>query len=214
MKGAPMTYLDHRPVVREDEAGNRPLASRLGSGRGVIMRAIGDAQAPGRRGGPLARYLPQQDLAVYLEFEGLDAHAAAWNRSAAYKLLNDTSMGALLEDIAGQVVQIAQSSYPPENQVPPASYLSLLKHGARNGFAFGVVGMGRENTRVVIVVRKGNRPEDVKLLESAAAAPGQPEAKPEPVQKGGRTIHPLGRDGAWWIEKEDLVLTDSRPSMP
>src|SRR4051794_36189656 len=58
------------------------------------------AQAPGTgAAAPLARYLPQQDLSVYLEFEGLDSHAAAWHKSAAYKLLNDTSLGALLEDI-------------------------------------------------------------------------------------------------------------------
>ena len=137
-----------------------PSPPRTSNGRGGRHGwASGGRQAPAAGEAALARYLPQQDLAVYLEFEGLDAHAAAWHKSAAYKLLNDTSLGALLEDIAGQVVEMAQASGPPAEASPSASYLDLLKHGARNGFAFGVVGKGPENTRVVIVVRKGNRPE-------------------------------------------------------
>ena len=206
-----MRRLDNRPVVtarlaREPATGLAVLAMVVAimmGGRSAVAQAPGSAQAA-----PLARYLPQQDLAVYLEFEGLDAHAAAWHKSAAYKLLNDTSLGALLEDIAGQVVEMAQASGPPDKKVPPANYLSLLKHGARNGFAFGVVAKGPQNTQTVVVIRKGNRPEDLKLLESAAASPGQPETKPESFQKSGRTIHPLATDGVWWLEKDDLVLTD------
>jgi hypothetical protein len=38
----------------------------------------------------LARYIPDRDLAIYWEFEGLDAHAPAWQGTAAYKLLNET----------------------------------------------------------------------------------------------------------------------------
>ena len=207
-----MRRLANRPVVTGRRAWEPAIClSALAMVVALIMGGrSAAAQAPGTAPAtPLARYLPQQDLAVYLEFEGLDAHAAAWHKSVAYKLLNDTSLGALIEDIAGQVVELAQASGPPDKRVPTASYLSLLKHGARNGFAFGLAdNKGPENTRLVIVVRKCNRPEDLKLLESAAADPGQPDAKPEPIQKSGRTIHLLGRDWAWWIEKEDLVVTD------
>ena len=36
---------------------------------------------------------------------GLDAHADAWQKTAAYKLLNDTKLGALLEDLGLLVVR-------------------------------------------------------------------------------------------------------------
>ena len=69
---------------------------RAGDGPGP-----GDSPRPEARPGSLARYVPKQDnLFFYLEFDGLDAHQAAWKNSAAYKLLNDTKLGALIEDLA------------------------------------------------------------------------------------------------------------------
>src|SRR5262249_55869983 len=65
--------------------------------------ARGQTQGPGEPAAPkssLGRYVPRQDLVFYLEFDGLDAHGEAWQKSAAYKLLNDTKLGALLEDLA------------------------------------------------------------------------------------------------------------------
>jgi prepilin-type processing-associated H-X9-DG protein len=142
-----------------------------------------------------------------LEFEGLDAHEAAWRKSAANKLLNDTTLGALLEDIAGQVIEMAQQSVPPDKQIPAAQYLSLLKHAARDGLAVGVSGKAPGPPRMAIVIRKGNRPDAIKILESVAAeGPEQPGPKPEAMQKNGRTVHPLGNDAAWWLEKDDLIL--------
>ena len=71
-----------------------------------------------------------------------------------------------------------------------------------------MVGKAPENSRVVIVVRKGNRPDALKLLQRAAAAGGDhPEGKQEAIQKNGRTIHPLGEDAAYWAEKDDLIVT-------
>jgi len=175
------------------------------SGRGAIGQTPGSSAAP-----PLARYLPQQDLAAYLEFEGLDAHAAAWHKSAAYKLLSDTSLGTLLEDIATQAIDQAQKSGREDKRVAAADYLNLLKHAARNGLALGVFGKGPDNTHVVVVVRKGNQPEIARLLETlAAAGPGQPEQKPEPAQKNGRAVHALGTDMVWWVEQDDLILIDN-----
>src|SRR5271157_3971814 len=175
------------------------------NGRGAIGQTPGSSAAP-----PLARYLPQQDLAAYLEFEGLDAHAAAWHKSTAYKLLSDTSLGTLLEDIATQAIDQAQKSGREDKRVAAADYLNLLKHAARNGLALGVFGKGPDNTHVVVVVRKGNQPEIARLLETlAAAGPCQPEQKPEPAQKSGRAVHALGTDMVWWVEQDDLILIDN-----
>ena len=34
------------------------------------------------------------------------------------------------------------------------------------------------------------------------------EADREPIQKAGRTLHPLDKEGVWWFEKGDLVLSN------
>src|SRR5262245_20976869 len=89
------------------------LARAVGAAFMLAMAAAGPGTArgqdappgPGAGNGSLARYVPKQDnLFSYLEFDGLDAHRAAWEQSAAYKLLNDTKLGALVEDLARQAI--------------------------------------------------------------------------------------------------------------
>ena len=55
---------------------------------------------------PLASYVPRQDLVLYLEYQGLDAHAGAWQKTAAYRLLSETKLGTLLEDMAIQAIEL------------------------------------------------------------------------------------------------------------
>ena len=49
---------------------------------------------------PLARYFPKENLIFYFEFSGLDAHASTWNKTAAYKMLTETPLGEMLEEVA------------------------------------------------------------------------------------------------------------------
>ena len=53
---------------------------------------------------PLARYVPKDNLVAIAEFTGLDSHSKEWKGSALYKLLNETSLGALAEDVLGQAI--------------------------------------------------------------------------------------------------------------
>ena len=55
---------------------------------------------------PLARHVPRQKLLAYLEFDGLDAHTDAWRATAAYKLLSDTKLGSVIEDLALQGIEL------------------------------------------------------------------------------------------------------------
>ena len=71
--------------------------------------------AKSRPAAPPARHVPRQDLLAYLEFDGLDAHADAWRASAAYKLLSDTKLGPLLEDLALQGIELIQESTRPSD---------------------------------------------------------------------------------------------------
>src|SRR3954451_3823275 len=46
--------------------------------------AFGQDEPAGPR--PPAGYFPREDLVVFAEFDGLDAHAEAWKKTAAYRL--------------------------------------------------------------------------------------------------------------------------------
>jgi hypothetical protein len=184
------------------------LAASSEPARGQGARAAAPADAAAR---PLARCVPRQDLVAYLEFDGLDAHDGAWKQSAAYKFLNSTKLGALLEDLAAQGVELAQQSTPPEQRIKGAEVVELLKRLAREGFVFAVSGKAPNDSRVIIVARHGDRPEVTRLLEAMGGA-GRPgggaaEAKTAALTKAGRTFHPLGKDGVWWLENGDLIVT-------
>ena len=72
---------------------------RFGSGRrrGARGRRGGAGAAETGRPAPLSRFFPRQDLVVYAEFDGLDAHRDGWRKTAAYRMLNETTTGAMLE---------------------------------------------------------------------------------------------------------------------
>jgi prepilin-type processing-associated H-X9-DG protein len=159
----------------------------------------------------LARFVPRQDLVFLLEFDGLDAHAAAWKNSAAYKLLNETKLGALLEDMARQGIGLTRQSTFQASELKPAEIIEVVKHAARHGGVTAVWGQPPQPTNFVTVVRNGDRPEFHRMVAPEAAAhprrPGRGAIEPAVTQKAGRTLH-LGDDGgAWWIENGDLVVT-------
>ena len=79
-------------------------------------QAPDDAGVPARAA-PLARFVPREGLATYLEFDGLDAHQAAWKGSAAYKLLNETKLGPLIEDILRQLIVMSQAPIQPADLI-------------------------------------------------------------------------------------------------
>jgi prepilin-type processing-associated H-X9-DG protein len=185
----------------------------------TVAASWAEAQEPQRAGGagakatPLSHYVPRQDLLSYLEFEGLDAHPAAWRASAAQKLLNDTKLGLLLEDLVTQYVEASQQMTPEGRRVKSADILAAIKLAARQGFALGVWGKDPNKLGTVYVVRGGDRPEIRALIELAARPEPNPEGlanppAPEPIQKAGRAIHAMDEDSAWWIEKGDLIVTN------
>ncbi len=184
-------------------------ATLAGAAWGQAVKSPSRPAAPATA--PLARYVPRTDLGFYLEFQGLDSYGAAWRGSAAYKVLNNTKLGALLEDLAGQGIELAQQSVAPEKHVKASVVIELVKHAARQGLAAAAWSMDREKPGVVFVFRRGERPEVRRLLEDAAAAsfgrPGQ-AADRALVQKAGRTLHRLDNEGVWWFEKGDLVLSN------
>jgi hypothetical protein len=171
---------------------------------------------PGPDTAPLARYVPKTDqLVMLIEFDGLDAHADAWKATAAYKVLNDTTTGAMLEDLLVQLVDQMGASQP-NRSVTGADVVGLIKYLARSGFLFAVYGdpSNPNDGHAMLVIRgaarKENRPIAAKLLGGLM---GQ-GAKTQKLSKGERSIvevvPPAGEKSAWWTEKDDLIyLPDS-----
>ena len=143
--------------------------------------------------------MPRRDLGLYLEFQGLDSQLAAWRGSAAYKILNETKLGMLLEDLAGQGIELAQQSVPREKQrqgvradrfVQARGAAWIRRRGvepghteSRGSSSFSAMPSG---PRFAACSRTRRPP--------TCAAPGQ-EAGQALVQKAGRTLHPLDKEG-------------------
>src|SRR5262249_60093929 len=90
---------------------------------------------------PLARYFPRQDLVVYAEFDGLDAHRDAWMKTAAYRLLNETTTGAMLEQTLARLLEWFLA-HQPGFSLKGREVVGLGKHLLRSGFAVGITRAG------------------------------------------------------------------------
>ena len=198
---------------------NSPFKRRAVPTLGIVGLALGLAlppPAPGRAptaSGPgavasLARYAPRKDLVVYVEYAGLDAHPEAWRQSAAYKLLNETTLGAMLEDLIGQLAKSAATSAKEVPALKPEETGTLVRHVARNGFVLAANGKPPAEPGVVIVLRNASR-KDVRALFGKLLGPaGGKDAKL--VTKGSRKVIAVtpgsGKPWAWWPEQDDLVI--------
>ena len=187
--------------------------------RGLVALAaiVAAASAAWADSKPLARYVPKDDLIVYAEFSGLDAHAEAWRKTATYTMLRETGAGAMLEEVLAQTIDAALASAPEGQRPTGKQVVAAIEWWARSGFAVGINGKLAPGVtpRVVEVFRGAGGPEVGKgtrqLLDLLTKASGPSEvvtredgrkvtyAKPRPGQ-------PDGTSAAWWFEGDDLVL--------
>ncbi len=52
------------------------------------------------------RSFPSQDLVVYVEFDGLDRPREAWKKTALFRVLNETTTGAMYEAMVPRVLDL------------------------------------------------------------------------------------------------------------
>ena len=177
----------------------------------LLGPGLAQAQAPAASGPP-GRLIPATDLIGYAEFQGFDAHADAWRKSAAFKVLNETSLGVLLSHSLAQLADAAPGL--ARAKVSGKEILALVDHAARSGLALGISGEKGEAPRVVLVLRGAARaairPTVQKLIGIVFAAGDGPKE----VRDGGR-VRSVGmiseRAWTWWDEGEDLVLATESP---
>ncbi|MBX6315512.1 MAG: hypothetical protein IRY99_21755, partial [Isosphaeraceae bacterium] len=163
---------------------------------------------------PPARYVARDDLLIYFEFEGFDAHAEAWKATAAYKLLNETSAGALIEDLAGQVLDRLISSRG--RKLSGGEAVAAIKHILQNGFVLGMnAGPASGSGHAVLVLRNAAKTKDLRgLFGRVLGALNGPKAKLSVATKpGGRSIVVVNdpttkKDWAWWPEKINGAFAD------
>jgi hypothetical protein len=88
------------------------------------------------------RLVPAKNLIACIEFEGLDAHAAAWKRTAVHAALNKTKAGAMISELARQgAVWLVEENVP---FVTGADALALQEHLIRRGFTIAVHSFGHD----------------------------------------------------------------------
>ncbi len=124
---------------------------------------------------PMSRFVPLENLILYFECDGLEAHADAWKQTAAYKILNNTPTGEMFEEVLAQVIEqkfkkpAAPTAAPPGSAATPdaamalmgampqptlpaafqkstgAEIVTMLKHMLNKGFVFAINAPGPKN---------------------------------------------------------------------
>jgi prepilin-type processing-associated H-X9-DG protein len=197
------------PYLREG------LIFALASAAGLIAARPAGAQeaprAPSQHS--LARYFSSQDLVVYVEFDGLDRHDAAWKKTAASRLLNETTTGAMYEAMLPRVFESLLSKQP-DSSINGKELTAVLGHLAKSGFAAGINRAGGAGAPrcICLVIRDGAKGDFQKLADRVLRAGAGPRSPVRDIQKsGGRSIHQLARSAtgttAWWSEGADLVVS-------
>ncbi len=162
----------------------------------------------------LARYIAKEDLFVYAEFSGLDAHADAWRNSATYKMLHETTAGTMFEEVFGQAIDSMLASAQVGPKPTGKQIVAAVERFARSGFVIGANGkIGPTPPQIVIAVRDAGGADVGKgvrqLLDIITKASGKSE---QITREDGRKITFIkpgpnrGAGAAWWFEGNDLLI--------
>jgi hypothetical protein len=177
---------------------------------------------------PLARYVSKGNLVLYVEFAGLDAQAEAWKKSALYRMLNETPLGTMFEEVTTQVLDKALN-YFPNHKLSGAELLALGKHAARSGFMLALNanppgGPDAGTVRGTFVIRGAAATKELRVLSAKLMGWMMGNEKPRPERKDARTLIVVSAAGlpgsagdnsqnwAWWIEKNDLAMAFPYPA--
>ena len=144
-----------------DHAFHDPLSTRRSRDRPVSGNDCDGPRGLGRGfvAGPI---VPKDNLILYLEYQGLDAHADAWKKTAAYKILNDTPTGVMLEEV---VIQLGDK-HSVKGKRAGSNSVPFIKHVARSGFLFAVVGNPQDpaKTSSILVFPKAFKDTSIRAI--------------------------------------------------
>lgn len=158
---------------------------------------------------PLSRFVPRDNLLVLVEFQGLDLQSDAWTKTAAYKMLNETTLGEMLEAMTAQLADRALANLATK-KMSGTDLVAVAKHAMKSGFIFGINPQSNDFAYGTIVIRNGASKEG-KATFSRLLGQMMGASKPQIVKKAGRSMIALpmanGKDTwTWWAEQNDLVI--------
>lgn len=150
-----------------------PRASRLLSALALALTIT----ATGRAADPPPRRLPAQGVVAYVEYDGLDAHQAAWDATASRAILEKTPAGKLTREVARQVFD-RLFQLAPDLKLNGADTLTMLDTPVRRGFALAAYSQGDTGWAAVVLNglgRAGTRPGVERLLKELDIDVNAPE---------------------------------------
>lgn len=184
----------------------------------VLLVGVGAGEAPaGGPGRPPSQMLPARGLTSYLEYDGLDAHRAAWNATAARAILVDQSAGPALAEVERRLLDRILRASLPGGKLTAADLLAFQDHLVARGLALATYEDDGESSSA-FVLRGFDGKECLARFESIARLPLRmaPDAGfPAPARSRGRDLHGPGRGDAdgvtparwtWWQEGDALIL--------
>ena len=215
---------DHSRRCRKGTSMIQALASRRRFALGtalvvvgwVLIAAVGTASAAEPVASP-SRLLPKKGLVAYLEYDGLDAHAAAWKASAAGEIFNDTPAGSMLAELARQLL-VRVLKEEPGVKVNAADLLGLPDDLVRQGFALAALRPRRRRAsrRWYSTVSGGRgRGRLDRVLQSLVVAQGEDAPRPEvPRKLRGRDLYPGLDKAPPRVKKDDDEALDAPEGAP
>jgi prepilin-type processing-associated H-X9-DG protein len=181
---------------------------------GFVLLGLG-AASNGQEAKPLARYVPLDGLSILVENDGLASNPKAWKATSMFKMLNETTLGVMLEDITTQLIDRGLQS-APGLPVTGKELTGLLEHLAGEGFVIGYCGSLNppQPKALVIVIRNAAKNPVFKKLVAQLPPLNEPAAT-KINAPGGRTVWQLnGPPLRWWYEKDDAVFSFAPPGGP
>jgi len=153
------------------------------------LPAFGQANPAPAAKASLARYFPRKDLVVYAEFDGIDKHREAWKTTALFRLLNETTTGALYEQSLDRILDLVRTQQLKIN-VNGRDLHAILSHMLRSGFAVGINRAGGAGPpRSFAVVIRGAGAGAIRNIVARLPRSGRgPHALTQHVTKSGRQI--------------------------
>ena len=132
------------------------------------------------------RHIPAKNLVAYFEFDGLDAHDAAWRQTSAHAALTQTKAGSMISELAKQVSDWMIAEHVPF--LTGADARALHDHIVRRGFTVAVHGFGPEAFSEMYVLNDFKGPDliacrkDLKRLVNFVGLP-------RPISLMGRQLY-------------------------
>ncbi len=162
-----------------------------------------------------ARFIPRDNVIFYLEYRGLDSQAESWKKTAAYKILNETPAGSMLEDVATQLLekQAAKAGGNPRQRAEQV--VALIKHMARAGFVWAMLSSPNKSTvqPSVLVIRDAYKDKAIRaIMAENLRGLNAPNTQPQSVLRAGHKVvtgvDTGGNGFTWWVDdskKEDII---------